>query len=58
MHSAPLAGQLPDRRPRIVAAGADLRVTVLTLDAGQSVPWHYHSEVTDSFVCLSGGLVV
>lgn len=42
----------------IVAEGADLRVQVLTLAAGQAVPWHYHSEVTDSFVCLEGEVVV
>jgi len=42
----------------IVAEGADLRVHVLTLARGQSVPWHYHSEITDSFVCLEGPMVV
>jgi quercetin dioxygenase-like cupin family protein len=42
----------------IVADGADLRVQVLTLARGQCVPWHYHSEVTDSFVCLEGPMVV
>jgi quercetin dioxygenase-like cupin family protein len=42
----------------LVAEGADLRVSVLTLDAGQCVPWHYHSEITDSFVCLEGPMIV
>lgn len=42
----------------IVAEGADLRVQVLTLAEGQCVPWHYHSEITDSFVCLEGPMVV
>ena len=42
----------------IVAEGADLRVSVLTLAAGQCVPWHYHSDITDSFVCLEGPMVV
>jgi len=37
---------------------ADLRVQVLTLAGGQSVPWHYHSAITDSFVCLEGPMVV
>ena len=41
-----------------VAEGADLRVSVLTLSAGQEVPWHYHTEITDSFVCLEGPMVV
>jgi quercetin dioxygenase-like cupin family protein len=48
----PIAGR------EIVAEGADLRVQVLTLDRGQCVPWHYHSEITDSFVCLEGAVVV
>jgi quercetin dioxygenase-like cupin family protein len=41
-----------------VAEGADLRVVVLTLAQGQCVPWHYHSTITDSFVCLEGPMVV
>ncbi len=41
-----------------VAEGADLRVVVLTLAAGQCIPWHYHSTITDSFVCLEGPMVV
>ena len=42
----------------LVAEGADMRVTVLTLARGQCVPWHYHSEITDSFVCLEGPMVI
>ena len=42
----------------VVAEGDDMRVSVLTLAAGQEVPWHYHSEITDSFVCLEGPMVV
>jgi quercetin dioxygenase-like cupin family protein len=42
----------------LVAEGADLRVQVLSLAAGQCVPWHYHSEISDSFVCLEGPIVV
>ena len=42
----------------VVAEGADMRVIVMTLAAGQSVPWHFHSEITDNFVCLEGQLVV
>lgn len=50
--SYPLAGR------ETVAEGADLRVLVLTLAAGQCVPWHYHNDITDSFVCLEGPMVV
>ena len=42
----------------VVAEGDDMRVSVLTLAAGQEVPWHYHSEITDSFACLEGPMVV
>jgi len=48
----PVAGR------EVVAEGVDMRVTVFTLAAGQCVPWHYHSDITDSFVCLDGSMVV
>jgi quercetin dioxygenase-like cupin family protein len=48
--------ELADRE--VVAEGAGLRVQVLTLAAGQCIPWHYHSEITDAFVCLEGPMVV
>ncbi len=38
--------------------GQDMRAVVLDLAAGQSVPWHYHSDITDSFVCPEGQMVV
>jgi len=38
--------------------GADMRASILTLAAGECVPWHYHTDITDAFVCLSGTLVV
>ncbi|MBO88908.1 MAG: hypothetical protein CMP14_05260 [Rickettsiales bacterium] len=41
-----------------VMEGADMRVSVLTLGTGDSIPWHYHNEITDVFVCLEGPLVV
>ena len=41
-----------------VMEGADMRVSVLTLGPGDCIPWHYHSAITDSFVCLAGPLVV
>ena len=42
----------------LIAEGADLRVQVLTMAAGQAVPWHYHSEISDTMVCLEGPMVV
>ncbi len=41
-----------------VLEGADVQVQVLTLTAGQSIPWHYHSEMSDTMVCLEGPMVV
>jgi quercetin dioxygenase-like cupin family protein len=41
-----------------VMEGADMRAVVLTLAAGECVPWHYHSDTTDQFFCLVGPMVV
>ena len=41
-----------------VMEGVDMRVRVLTLNESECIPWHYHSEITDSFVCLEGPMVV
>ena len=41
-----------------VAEGADLRVTILTLDVGECVPWHFHNEISDDFFCMEGPMVV
>lgn len=53
----PLPWNYPIAGREIVADGADLRVYVLTLDAGPCVPWHYHSEATDRFVRLKRSVV-
>jgi quercetin dioxygenase-like cupin family protein len=42
----------------LVAETAGLRVQILTLGSGESVPWHYHSTVSDIFICLEGTTVV
>ena len=52
------SGTYPVADRELVAEGADLRVQVLTLAAGQRVPWHYHSEITDRIFCLEGVTVV
>lgn len=55
----------PAKRPsyevadyEIVAETPELRLVMLTLAAGQEVPWHWHSNVTDSFFCMKGPMVV
>ena len=42
----------------MIAETPTLRVVVLTLAPGQAVPLHYHSEITDTFLCLEGPMVV
>ena len=36
----------------------DVRVHTLHLSGQQAIPWHKHSLVDDTFVCLSGRTVV
>jgi quercetin dioxygenase-like cupin family protein len=43
---------------RLIAETPDLRVQILTLANAEEVPWHYHTAVTDTFVCLEGPMVV
>jgi quercetin dioxygenase-like cupin family protein len=41
-----------------VAEAPSLRVIVISLSPGQSVPWHIHTQITDTFYCLEGTVVV
>jgi len=52
------AQQVAGYEVETVMEGADMRALVLTIAAGQSVPWHYHSEITDHFFCLDGPMIV
>ncbi len=42
----------------LVAENDGLRVQILTLGTGENVPWHYHSAISDIFICLEGTTVV
>ena len=42
----------------LVAEAPGLRVQILTVGAGQCVPWHSHTNITDTFFCLDGPMVV
>ena len=35
-----------------------LRVSILTLAAGEEVPWHRHSHIDDDFFCMEGPMQV
>jgi len=38
----------PLEKRELVAEAPGLRMQILTLAAGQDVPWHWHGEVTDT----------
>ena len=42
----------------IIAETDGMRVQIMTLGAGEAVPWHYHTKVTDVFVGLEGTVVI
>jgi mannose-6-phosphate isomerase-like protein (cupin superfamily) len=37
-----------------VAIGRDVRVLIHTFEGERCVPWHWHSEITDTFFCIEG----
>lgn len=47
-------GRYSAKRRETLAEAPGLRVRLLTLLEGQSVPWHYHTTITDTFFCMRG----
>ncbi len=35
-----------------------VRVRILTLDKGNAIPWHHHTQVIDHTVCLEGEIEI
>lgn len=56
LNEAPRPYAVEDRE--VVATTPELRMVVLTLAPGQEVPWHWHTNVADNFICLEGPMVV
>ena len=48
--------EIEDRE--MVAETSDLRVQLLTLAEGQSIPWHCHTRVSDATFCLEGEILI
>jgi quercetin dioxygenase-like cupin family protein len=48
----------PTRKPTLIVQTADVRVVEYLLDSGDVHPWHYHSEIADTFYCLDGLIAV
>jgi len=51
-------GNYPLENREMVAETPQLRLQILTLGPGHEVPWHWHTEVTDTFFCMEGPMVV
>jgi quercetin dioxygenase-like cupin family protein len=51
-------GSYPLEGRQLIAEAPGLRMQILTLGPGQEVPWHWHSEVTDTFWCMEGPMVI
>jgi quercetin dioxygenase-like cupin family protein len=43
---------------QVIAQSPDVRVTLMTFDPGQEIPWHTHSNITDTSFCLKGEVEV
>jgi quercetin dioxygenase-like cupin family protein len=56
--TTPSSRPYPVKRRELVAEAPGLRVQILTLGPGHCVPWHHHSEITDTFFCLEGPMLV
>ena len=41
-----------------VAVGSDVQARLLTLAPGETIPWHFHSAVTDWYFVLEGTLSI
>ncbi len=44
--------------PEVLLDSENVRVRIMTLKAGQTTAWHYHTEVTDQMLCLEGPVAV
>jgi quercetin dioxygenase-like cupin family protein len=42
----------------ITAETPELRMVMIELGAGQEVPWHWHTNITDTFFCMRGPMTI
>ena len=55
-HTTPQDPPYTIQEIKVIAETPDLRVLEMTLAEGECVPWHYHSNITDTFYCVEGEL--
>ena len=48
----------PGVTSEVIAQSADMRFALYTLAPGAQIPWHFHSEVSDWFICREGVIAV
>jgi len=58
MQPAMVGARYTVRNVEAIAEGGDIRARLYTLAPDDVIPWHYHSNVTDWYFCLSGTLHV
>ena len=46
------------RNIHVVARGSDVLVREYTLDPGEVIPWHRHTDVHDHYYALEGNVVI
>lgn len=46
------------RNIHVVAKGSDVLVREYTLDPGESIPWHHHTDVADHYYGLESKVLV
>jgi quercetin dioxygenase-like cupin family protein len=46
------------RNIHVVAKGSDVLVREYTLDPGEAIPWHHHSQMSDHYYGLEGTVLV
>jgi quercetin dioxygenase-like cupin family protein len=46
------------KQEEILVQTDNVRVRVMGLQPGESTPWHFHQQVTDHMVCLTGLILV
>ena len=51
-------GEYQAEQRETLAEAPGLRVRLLSLAPGESVPWHLHNRISDTFVCLRGPMRV
>jgi quercetin dioxygenase-like cupin family protein len=59
MNALHAASQKPNytvKASELILADKNVQARVITLAPDQSIPWHYHSEITDHYFVLSGTL--